>query len=110
MRRREFIAGLGTAVLPLPARAQLAMPVIGYFDSASLAVDRVAGFRRGLSEAGLIEGQNVGIEFHAVYGRYDRLATQAAELVNRPVNLILGAGFRPRRRPGWQPRRFRSCS
>jgi putative ABC transport system substrate-binding protein len=93
MRRREFIAGLGAAALPLAARAQQGVPVVGYFDSSSLEPSRVAGFRSGLSEAGYIEGQNLAIEFLAVGGRYDRLPAQAAELVNRPVNLILGGGL-----------------
>jgi putative ABC transport system substrate-binding protein len=94
MRRREFIVGLGSALgMPLSAKAQNGLPVIGFFDSTSLVADRVAGFRRGLSGAGLIEGQNVSIEFRPVHGRYDQLAAHAAELVNLPVNIILGAGL-----------------
>jgi putative ABC transport system substrate-binding protein len=95
VRRRTFIAALGgAAALPFAARAQQsAMPVVGYFDSASLEPSRIAGFRRGLNEAGYVEGQNVAIEFRAVRGRYEQLPAQAAALVNRPVNLILGGGL-----------------
>jgi putative ABC transport system substrate-binding protein len=94
MKRREFIAGaVSAAAMPLLVRAQQAMPVIGYFDSAALVPARVAAFRRGLAEGGIIEGQNVAIEFRAAAGRYEQLSTLAAELVNRPVNLILGGGL-----------------
>lgn len=93
MNRRTLIAGVaGAVVLPFAARAQ-AMPVIGYFDSGSLEPSRVAGFRRGLNEGGLIEGQNVSIEFRHASGRYGQLPALASELVNRPVDLILGGGL-----------------
>jgi putative tryptophan/tyrosine transport system substrate-binding protein len=63
MRRREFIAGLGGAVAwPLAARAQQgSMPTVGYLDGGALNTSRetAAEVRRGLSEAGYIEGRNV---------------------------------------------------
>ena len=94
MRRRAFIAGLAGAVaMPRAAHTQERVPVIGYFDSSAIESSRVAGFRRGLGEAGFVEGQNVAVEFLAVGGQYDRLSAQAAALVNRPVNLILGGGL-----------------
>jgi putative ABC transport system substrate-binding protein len=93
MKRREFIAVLGGAVasLPLAARAQQSqMPVIGFLHSASLEPNakRLAGFRKGLQQAGFIEGQNVAIEFRWAAGQNARLPELAAELVGKPVNVI----------------------
>jgi putative ABC transport system substrate-binding protein len=95
MRRREFITRLaGVAVAwPLAARAQQsAMPVIGFLRSTSLGefAHLVTAFRQGLSETGFIEGQNVAIELRSAEDREDRLAAIAAELVRRPVDVIVG--------------------
>jgi len=97
MRRREFIAGLGGAVMwPLTARAQQpAMPVIGFLTIATEEGYRryVAGFRQGLRESGLIEGQNVAIEFRWGNLQEAKLPELAAELVRRRVAVMLvGSG------------------
>jgi len=94
MRRRDVIALLGGAVAawPLAARAQKSMPVIGFPTAPSEAETsyQIIPFRRGLSEGGFVEGQNVAIEYRFTDGQYERLTALAAEFVRRPVSLMSG--------------------
>jgi putative ABC transport system substrate-binding protein len=96
IRRRQFIVSLGGAMAwPLAARAQQpAMPVIGYLSARSPqdTTHLVEAFRRGLSEAGFIEGQNVMIEYRWALGQADRLPGLAADLVRKPVTLFVTTG------------------
>jgi putative ABC transport system substrate-binding protein len=94
--RRKFIAALGgAAVWPLGARAQRPrVPVIGYLNPGSpeAFAHLVTGFRKGLSETGLVEGRNVAIEFRWAQNQYDRLPELAADLVRRRVTVIVATG------------------
>ena len=97
MRRREFITLFGgaAAAWPLAAGAQQpAIPVVGFLRSSSIerSPHLVAAFLQGLKEAGYLEGQNVTIAYRSAEGQYDRLATLAADLVQRRVNIIVATG------------------
>jgi putative ABC transport system substrate-binding protein len=65
------------------------MPVVGFLrsTSANASIDLVAALRRGLAEAGYIEGQNIAIEYRWAEGHNDRLPALAADLVRRQCAL-----------------------
>jgi putative tryptophan/tyrosine transport system substrate-binding protein len=99
MRRREFIAGLGsTAAWPLAADAQQrALPVVGYLGPRNEDERWWVAFRRGLGEQGYVEGRNVEIlRRDVLYPRgYDRFPELAADLVHRGVAVIIAWGTPP---------------
>jgi putative ABC transport system substrate-binding protein len=95
MRRREFVAGLGgaAAVWPFAAHAQQpAMPLVGFLRSSTLVASMpvATAFRQGLKELGFVEGQNVAVEYCYADNQVDRLPALVADLLGRPVAVIVG--------------------
>jgi putative ABC transport system substrate-binding protein len=98
MRRRELIKLLGgaAAAWPLAAHAgRTAMPVIGFLDPRSSPdsfANDIAGFHQGLKDIGFVENENVAIEYAWSHDQFDRLPILAADLVSRPVAVLVASG------------------
>ena len=92
MQRRDFITLLGGAAHVADHGAGAAVGDAGGRLRQRRSVDRlraaVAAFRKGLSETGYIEGQNVMVEYHWLEGQHDRLPSLMADLVRRRVAVI----------------------
>jgi putative ABC transport system substrate-binding protein len=99
MKRRAFIAGLGTTGLwPLAAHGQQQpLPVVAFMNGGepAYAAPNAAAFHKGLSEAGLADGRNVSVEIHWFAGRYNEMPAVVDDLVRRKVAVIASPGFPP---------------
>ena len=95
MRRRDFMTGLGiAAALPAVSRAQQATPTIGFLSTRSPdeATLHTNAFRSGLEETGYVEGSSIAVEYRWAKGDYGKLPALAAELLSRPIALLVAAG------------------
>jgi len=97
MRRREFIAFVGSIAVMRPPAAlaqQPATPLIGFLNSASTIsyTPMVTAFRDGLNQIGFVDGRDVAVEYHWAEGDYDLLPWFAATLVNHKVAAIISGG------------------
>jgi len=101
MKRREFITLLGGAAAAWPTGVcaqSAAMPVIGYLSTETRESDassRLAGLRRGMTQAGYVEGRNLAIEYRWAEGQLERLPALVAELIQLQVTVIVAAGVAP---------------
>jgi putative ABC transport system substrate-binding protein len=97
MNRREFIklAGCAAAIPPAARAQQPALPVVAFINGSAADHGQEADFRKGLAEAGAIDGQNVRIEFHWLEGQYDAMPALVGEFVRRRVAVIATPGFVP---------------
>src|SRR5262245_4276058 len=97
MRRREFVSFLvgAAAARPLGVAAQPAdIPVIGFFSGTAAELGgRLGAFREGVRDTGFVEGRNVAIEYRYAGSQLDRLPEMAAELVRRPVTVLVPGGI-----------------
>lgn len=94
MKRRQFIQLIAAGVAGWPLAVRADMPVIGYLSARSPegTGHLVEAFRRGLSEAGFVEGQNVIVEYRWARGQQGRLPDLAADLVRKQVTLLVSTG------------------
>src|SRR5215469_7942002 len=97
MRRRDFIALVGSSVAgwPLAAREQQGtMSLIGFLHAGSFSmnVEQMNGVRKGLAETGYVVGQNLAIEYRTAEGRYDRLPALVTDLLQQHVAVLVAGG------------------
>jgi putative ABC transport system substrate-binding protein len=95
MRRRQFIALLGSGVAAWSRAADAQQPfmaVVGLLSSAQLDDRRISAIRQGLKDGGYLEGRNLAIKYRSADSRFDRLAAMAADLVSDPVAAIVALG------------------
>jgi putative tryptophan/tyrosine transport system substrate-binding protein len=94
MKRREFIAGVGSAAAwPVVGRAQSALPIVGLLLAGSSDYDYgMAAMLEGLKEGGYVEGRNVIVEYRFADGRNDRFPALVADLIRRQVSVIFAGG------------------
>jgi putative ABC transport system substrate-binding protein len=95
LKRREFMMLLGiTAALPVGARGQQALPVVGYLAAGSVTSDvgRVSGFRQGLLQSGYVEDRDVSVEYRWAGNRENQFSAFASELAALPARVIVAAG------------------
>jgi len=91
VHRRDLIKAVGPVILwPYVAKAQTAVPVVGFLSGRSLQSDKhlVAAFKQGLTEVGYVEGRNVTIEFRWADDQVDQLPSLANRLVHSKANVI----------------------
>src|SRR6266480_4990202 len=103
MRRRDFILGGIAGICPLAARAQQAsgkvarIAYLGALSPTTLDPRQIQQFKAGLAENGLIEGQNITVDYLWAEGNTDRMQQLAAELARRDLDVIVTAGPQPMR-------------
>src|SRR5437879_6568569 len=92
MKRREFIALIGRSAVtwPLCAQAQQAagQPLVVAINGRASDPRLASEFRKGLSQTGRNDGQNVMVEYHWLDGHYDRVPALIDELIRRKVAVI----------------------
>lgn len=93
MKRRDFLhligAAAATSAIPLAARAQPTMPIVGILSGTSREPRLIDAIHDGLGEAGYVNGRNVAFEYRFAEGQFDRLPAMAEELVRRPVSVFV---------------------
>jgi putative ABC transport system substrate-binding protein len=98
MKRRDFLKGFaGFAMWPSRSREAHGKPIIGFLSSRSRddSARILAGFCKGLAEAGYVDGQNIGICYRWADGDYGKLPALAADIVRQKPSLLIAAGGEP---------------